>query len=135
MQFLADIPLYDVEKPYYAMPAAANDIDPSLPTTNLEFETHNGLLFRDARGREDELTLGRVGFQIVNHTPKNLILESAEQLAAYKLEIEEFLKEKLGGVHAVCYESKESLHYDLSTYKNSSAEVDQTQCTHSAQDS
>lgn len=108
MEFLSDIPLYDVEKPYYVMPSADADFDPEFATTNLEFTRHQDILFRDVRGHEAEFSIEKNGFQILKHESKNTILETVDQLNAYKFEIEQMLKELFKGVHAVCYESKES---------------------------
>lgn len=108
MEFLTRSPLYDVEKPYYAMPSLEADVDMNFPTTNLEFESHSDILFRDVRGKEDQFSVEKTGFEIIRHEAKNLILETVEQLDAYKAEVEELLKDRLGGVHAVCYETKES---------------------------
>ena len=41
IDFLADLPLYDTEKPYFYLPGKDQEIDPEDPRlNNLEFESH-----------------------------------------------------------------------------------------------
>jgi hypothetical protein len=103
---LADIPLYKTEKPYFVMPSATDQIEEDFATSNLEFERHDNIHFSDVRGCEDEFNLETSGFQIIPHVAKNLVLDSVDQLEAYKTEIEVWLKELFGAEHIVCYETK-----------------------------
>jgi hypothetical protein len=62
LKYLADIPLYQEEKPYtlYGFP---NDVS---PTTNCVFDIHENVPVADIRGRESEYGLEGCGFEIHN---------------------------------------------------------------------
>lgn len=62
---LADIPLYEEEKPYVVLVSPENR--GSHITNNLVFETHSGIQIADVRGKDDEFTLEKVGFEVMAH--------------------------------------------------------------------
>jgi hypothetical protein len=59
LKYLADLPLYEEEKPYtlYGYP------DEVTPKTNCKFVHVNGIAVADIRGRESEFNLGECGFE------------------------------------------------------------------------
>jgi hypothetical protein len=88
---LADLPLYQEEKPFYILPGVDEQIDIQKERlTNLHFTSHQ-VHISDIRNRE-EYTLNNAGFEVVPHTSKNLKIHDLAQLAYYKEEIEAFFK-------------------------------------------
>lgn len=59
LKYLADLPLYRVEKPYslYGFP---EDV---TPKSNCEFEIRSDITVQNARGREKDFTLEGCGFE------------------------------------------------------------------------
>jgi len=105
IEHLANLPLYNVEKPYLCLLPAREGFNPDTQRVdNLEFEFHSEIRITDIRGREDEFNLRTSGFQVVNNDSKLLKFESVDDVNAYKRETEKLLCEQLGGVHSVCYE-------------------------------
>ena len=103
IEHLADIPLYEAEKPYLCLLPPSANLDPDK-LHNLSFEIHPDILITDIRDREDEFNLTTSGFQVVNHHTELLKFEVVDDVNAYKRETEKVLCKELGGVHAVCYE-------------------------------
>jgi hypothetical protein len=107
VEYLANLEIYRQEKPYYIFYAEDDDEPKSIPPTNLQFELHENILVRDVRGREDQCSLDTTGFEIIRHRCKaKLPIETAEDIEAYKHEIEELLKAKLNALHVYCYEAR-----------------------------
>ncbi|KAI8632562.1 hypothetical protein F5Y19DRAFT_421704 [Xylariaceae sp. FL1651] len=59
LEFLADLPLYDSEKPFvlYGFP------DHIQPKTNCQYEVHDKVTVQDARGHEQDYRLDECGFE------------------------------------------------------------------------
>jgi hypothetical protein len=107
LEFLADIPLYDEEKPFLALMPPLDGFDPNVQRTdNLEWEIHHNVPITDIRDRGQEFTIERCGFLVANHTSQHLALDSVESLRAYRKETEELLHKTLGATHVVCYEHR-----------------------------
>jgi hypothetical protein len=72
LKFLADLPLYDEEKPYtlYGFP------DNVKPITNCEFVTYDNVEVTDVRGCEEKFQLKGCGFEF-HHKPSSCSLDSA----------------------------------------------------------
>src|SRR4051794_8334916 len=67
IDYLANLPLYDEETPFFVYPSLATDYDPDDPKlSNVQFEKHK-ITVRSIRGREAELGLDKSGFQVLNH--------------------------------------------------------------------
>jgi hypothetical protein len=107
LEFLADIPLYDEEKPFLALMPPRDGFDPDATRTdNLEWETHHDILITDIRDRGQEFTVERCGFLVTNHTSQYLALDNVDSLRAYRKETEALLRKTLGATHVVCYEHR-----------------------------
>ncbi|MCJ1359551.1 MAG: hypothetical protein MMC33_009553 [Icmadophila ericetorum] len=116
--FLANIPLYEYEKPYLVLLPPSKDatIDPSIPRENLQWENHI-IDITDIRG-QDEFSIDRCGFQVLQHASKITTLPqihgvSVEDVEAYKTETAALLKEKLGAVHVVCYDFRLRMNVEM----------------------
>ncbi|PGH12273.1 hypothetical protein AJ80_06787 [Polytolypa hystricis UAMH7299] len=65
LNFLVNLDLYNVEKPY-AVIVPPENYDDSILTDNLVFETRD-VTITDIRGREEEFTLDGAGFVVLHH--------------------------------------------------------------------
>lgn len=103
VDFLADLPLYDTEKPYFYLPGKDQEIDPEDPRlNNLEFESHT-VEVEDMR-EHPELTLSTCGFTFINNTSSNLQFQTPSDVDAYKRETEELLTSHFSAVKVLTYE-------------------------------
>lgn len=106
IEYLANIPLYEVEKPYLALLPPSEGYDPDEHRTdNLEYETAHGMSITDIRG-SDEFKLEKCGFQVMKHTSNIKSVSSIEDIEAYKRETEKLLTKQLGATHVHCYDVK-----------------------------
>ena len=107
IEFLADIPLYEYEKPYLALLPPQEGFDPNEERMdNLEWETHDQLCIADIRGREDDFKLEECGFQVAHHASQVPHFADVRDIIAYRKETEALLGSMLGACHVVCYESR-----------------------------
>lgn len=91
IDFLSDLPLYNVEKPFLVLPLAGTSVNPeSYRITNIELEA-KPVLIKDIRGKD--LSSSKNGFQIVQHTSKNLKFDGLESLKVHKKETEDLLSD------------------------------------------
>lgn len=114
ISFLADLPLYQTEKPYLALlsPKANSLIDPAIPRHNLEWEDHI-LKVKDIRN-STEYHLGTTGFEVHRHHSKvKEVTQDSKcthsNVAAYQRETETFLKGYLDALWINCYGFRVSL--------------------------
>lgn len=103
IEYLQKLPLYETEKPYYALLAPKEGYDPDAKRLdNLEYEVHDNITIADVRGLQP--TLGDFGFEVLHHESEHLGLETREECEEYRRETEEMLRERLGAVFVKCYE-------------------------------
>jgi hypothetical protein len=103
LEFLADLPLYQYEKPYLALlPLSANRDPDKERLDNLEFEVRGGIPVTDVRGQAG-FTIERCGFEVLKHESQCLVFNGVEDVEAYKRETEMLLRERFGAVHVECY--------------------------------
>ena len=107
LDFLADIPLYQHEKPYVVLLPAHEKSDPDQRLNNLEWEVHD-VLATDIRGLWDAIDIDRCGFQAIRHKTASLGFDSDPDLWAYRKETESLLKERYPSSYIVCYDLKVS---------------------------
>ncbi|KAH7416712.1 hypothetical protein BKA64DRAFT_273918 [Cadophora sp. MPI-SDFR-AT-0126] len=112
LEYLKDLPLYGLEKPYYCLQPADDGLDPDEGGChNLEFEIHTNIPIKDIRGYEDEYRLEDCGFEVLSYTSEvpNLEsvdeIESPEVIAQYRADTERLLRAKLGACFVRCYDS------------------------------
>jgi hypothetical protein len=92
LEFLANIPLYQQEKPYFVLPLAGSTIDPDKdPVTNIKLVPEE-LTIYDIRQQGQEFSIGTNGFQIIKHRTQALPVNNIESLKSYKTETEDMLK-------------------------------------------
>lgn len=101
---LADIPLYEEEKPYVVL--VATDRHGYHKTHNLVFETHNGIKITDVRGRDDEFTLDKTGFVVMPHRINVTDLETEDGLRQYQQETATHLKQYFHAEYVHTWEVK-----------------------------
>ena len=110
LEFLADIPLYETEKPYLALVPPRPGFDPNTERMdNLEWETHSGIAITDIRGQSDTLTIDKCGFQVMQHSTRVTEFDRAEELRAYREETEALLRDTLQASYVLCYDLKVSI--------------------------
>jgi hypothetical protein len=104
IQFLADHPLYTVEKPYRVL--LPEQVKPDgLKTHNLEYGRKSDVLIHDIREAEIPFTLGENGFQVVESTTRFTRITSQEDLEEYKGETEAFLQKFFGAEAVHCWDA------------------------------
>lgn len=86
---LADLPLYQTEKPYVVV---ALSTQRDTPTNNLVFEKHDGVTITDIRGRDKEFTLETAGFEIMRHKTTVEHFDTIEGCKQYQKEMADHLK-------------------------------------------
>jgi hypothetical protein len=103
LEFLADLPLYQHEKPYLALlpPSLGKDPDQER-LDNMEFETHSAIPITDIRGRA-RFTIEECGFEVLPHSSQHLSFENVDDVDAYKKETELLLCQRFQAVHVECY--------------------------------
>jgi hypothetical protein len=104
LEHLANISLYDEEKPYCVLVSAENRRE-GVPTDNLFFEHHETIV-RDLRGREGEFTVDTAGFTVVPHRTKVSNVYNLYELQEYQRETAAFLKAHFNAEDVVCWEVK-----------------------------
>jgi len=107
LKFLADIPLYDEEKPYtlYGFP------DDIIPKSNCEFVVLDDIPVSDARGHEANFRLNECGFE-VHHKPSSCDLRAQtfenvkgrEQVWQYLKETIALAEETLEASKVLCFD-------------------------------
>ena len=79
LEFLADIPLYEHEKPYLALVPPYDGFDPDMDRMdNLEWEKHEDITIRDIRDQYKPLTIENCGFQVAHQSTKVSNFDSPE---------------------------------------------------------
>jgi hypothetical protein len=107
LKFLADLPLYDEEKPYtlYGFP------DDVQPKSNCEFAVRDNIPVKDVRGHEAEFKLDECGFEF-HHKPSKLDLQAAtfqsvggrEGVWRYLRETMDMAEETLHASKVLCFD-------------------------------
>src|SRR5438034_10716671 len=96
IDFLADLPLYQREKPYLALLPPSPDRDPDKKRLdNLEFEIRKGITIMDIRNTEG-FTIGECGFQVLTHESRHLAFSNVAYVDSYKRETEQLLQTTFG---------------------------------------
>lgn len=103
IDFLADLSMYDTEKPYFYLPGKDQDIDPEDPRlNNLEFENHT-VEVEDIR-EHPELALSTCGFTFITNKTLNLKFEAPSDVDDYKRETQDLLRSHFSAVKVLTYE-------------------------------
>ena len=104
IEFLANLPLYQTEKPYLCLLSPDLKIDPDeVRVDNLEFERHNGIPVEDMR-EHPELHLDACGFRYIQHQSELTEFTKPSHVDAYKRETERWLEKHFSAAKVVTYE-------------------------------
>ena len=106
LEYLADIPLYQYEKPYLVLLPAHEEPVAGTRMDNLEWETHDNVILRDIREHWNSVTIERCGFQAIHHKSAFMRFDSIPILDAYRGETESLLRKRFRSSHVVCYDLK-----------------------------
>ena len=117
IDFLADLELYQNEKPYAALvPPGTNVSEDEL--NNLEWTRHSDIRISDIRGIESKFILDECGFQLMKNPAPSYNLKTVEEIEGYKRSTEKTLKDLLGACHVTCYEARfrENVEFKRDTF-------------------
>jgi hypothetical protein len=104
IEFLADLPIYHVEKPYLCLLSPDQKIDPDqVRLDNLEFEKHSNIKVEDIRNHP-ELRIEDCGFEYIQHKSAISEFSSAADVDAYERETEGLLRDRFAAVKVLTYE-------------------------------
>jgi hypothetical protein len=104
IEFLADLPLYQAEKPYLCLLSPEQKIDPDqVRLDNLEFEKHSNIKVEDIR-EHPELRLEDCGFEYFQHRTTISEFTNPADVDAYKRETEDVLRDRFAAVKVLTYE-------------------------------
>lgn len=106
LSFLANLPLYRVEKPYVIIPEAGREDIGLDDLTNVETEKHEAIEITDIRDSISTFKLDTHGFQILPHTTKYPRLDKLPQCKGYQKEMSDLLEKHLGAEHVVTWDLK-----------------------------
>ena len=107
IRFLADIELYQREKPYYIFWPADGSGNRSIATSNIHYEDQENIRVHDIREQVGSIGLEESGFEILQHvTNVPLPISNIEEIEAYKRETEQTLKKRFGALEVYCYEAR-----------------------------
>lgn len=96
--YLKPLDLYARQKPYEVFIPLSNFSDPTVPRTNLEFETKE-VLVHDARDKETEFSLDEHGFCFTTHKTHVASFSDREGIETqYIPEVQSLLRAHIPGV-------------------------------------
>lgn len=106
LDFLADSPVYDVERPFVAL----RDINhrgthKNAQLTNIEWDVRP-VLVNDLRLQSNDFTLESAGFQILDHVSSHLRFADIPSMSKYQQETETTLTHLFKADFVLCYDCK-----------------------------
>ena len=107
IDFIADLSLYEEEKPYFLHPSASVNLDvDQIKTTNVQWNT-TGVTVQSMRDRP-EVSLERTGFCYVQHESRYFPGPdpSADTVGNYRRECEDLLRSLFDAEFVRCYDYK-----------------------------
>lgn len=114
LNFIADLELYETERPYF-LNIVGHETLPDVLQTNLEYLPHGGIQIQDIRERGlDAFSLEKNGFKILKHQTDSNVEGGDGDIEAYCDEIVRLVIQECKAVHAICYDYRVSF---LSTVK------------------
>ena len=104
IDFLADLIIYQAEKPYLCLLSPDQKIDPDqVRLDNLQFEKHSNIKVEDIR-EHPELHIDDCGFEYVPHVSAISGFTEPDDVDAYKQETERLLKDRFIAEKVLTYE-------------------------------
>ena len=102
LRYIADIPLWEVEKPYAIDQVDASNINGVI--TNIVFEEHESNCLYDLRGSEDQLDIFKDSFEYVKHPTQLIYLPEEEMMVPYAKEINSLLRKRFNTDRVITYD-------------------------------
>lgn len=105
LSFLADIPLYEAEKPYQLFISI-----PGVEESNVQTEKHSYIEITDVRGHEDAFNLDNPGFQFIRSPSaaaqrlSEFSPKQDELVNAYLADVMAILRRELQTQHIICFD-------------------------------
>ena len=106
IDFLANLDLYNHEKPYAALASPGTVVVGEDQLHNLQWETHRDVHVTDIRGNEKLYNLEECGFQVVRSPGHQSVYTNLEELEKYKRGTEQLLSTLLKPTQVHCYEAR-----------------------------
>ena len=104
IEFLADLPLYQTEKPYLCLLSPERNIDPDeVRLDNLEFEKYENIHVEDMR-EHPELQIDGCGFEYLQHQSSITEFSDPNDVDDYKKETEQLLQKRFAASKVLTYE-------------------------------
>ncbi|KAI0836384.1 hypothetical protein F5Y06DRAFT_305359 [Hypoxylon sp. FL0890] len=107
IDFIADLPIYGEEKPFFLHPSAAVDVEiDEIKTTNVEWDTQSVTVY--SMRNKDELSLEKNGFCYVEHESRCIprLGMSSDLVTEYRKESEGMLRSLFNAEFVHCYDYK-----------------------------
>ena len=104
IEHLADLELYETEKPYCIL-LSSEDVPDGVPTDNLVFTRHDTVV-RDIRGNEDDYVLEKSGFTLLNHSAQSTNFKTLHGLQQYQEETQVLLGQHFDAECVVTWDVK-----------------------------
>lgn len=92
LEFLSNLPEYELNKPYLVLPLVGSGFNPDLDLriTNIKLET-KPVTIQDMRG--GDFSVAKNGFQFIHHVCNTLAVTDLTELKAHKSEMEQLLSQ------------------------------------------
>lgn len=104
--FLADLPLYEHEKPFRVILSVDTpDVDESKKS-NIVTEMHECIKIKDIRKMEAPPCLSNLGFEVLHHSTKYPRLDQLDQCEGYKKETTELLERHFCALRVITWDLK-----------------------------
>jgi len=103
LEFLADLSLYQREKPFLILPAQPPPREKAHLLSNLVFQDQK-VVINDLRGKRDQFSIAKSGFEIINNHSDHLDFTDPIAVEKYREETASFLKGFLKADHVVSYD-------------------------------
>lgn len=106
LEYLQKLALYESEKPYWCFLPPHDGFDPDVERVdNLEFEDHSDIHIRDIRDLKHAFKINDCGFEVVSHRSRFSSFQKPDDVAQYRAEADQLLKDTLDAVFVKSYDS------------------------------
>ncbi|OTA95610.1 hypothetical protein M434DRAFT_393664 [Hypoxylon sp. CO27-5] len=107
IDFIADLPIYGEEKPFFLHPSASVDVDiDGIRTTNVEWDRQPVTVY--SMRNKDNISLEKTGFCYVKHESKYIPSQgmNTDIITKYRKESEDLLRSLFNAEFVHCYDCK-----------------------------
>jgi hypothetical protein len=106
LEYLQKLELYESEKPYWCFLPPHDGFNPDVERVdNLEFEDHSDVHIRDIRDLKHTFKIDDCGFEVVSHRSRFSSFQKPDDVAEYRAEADQLLKDTLDAVFVKSYDS------------------------------